>query len=147
MSKYIALDVGTKRVGIATCDDLGISVSPFGTVTREESVDYISEMVAKEQPEAIIVGMPYLPSGGLGSQAGDVKAFVADLQKEIATVIDFENEVLTSNEAENRLHAMGKRRLDKAEIDAMAACIILESYLSRQVNDNKQQSETGENFE
>ncbi len=134
MSKYIALDVGTKRVGVATCDDLGISVSPFGTVSRDDSMEYVIGMISKESPEAIVVGLPFLPSGGLGSQAEDVKAYVSELEKEIDIKVEYENEVLTSNEAENRLHSMGKRRLVKSEIDAMAACIILESYLSRQNN-------------
>ena len=132
MSKYIALDVGTKRVGVAMSDDLAIIASPYATIPREGAAETAAILAEKEKAARIVVGLPYLPSGGLGSQARDVNLFVEELQKQTSIPIDFEDEVLTSVEAENRLKAMSKKRLVKSEVDAMAACIILESYMRRQ---------------
>lgn len=132
MSKYIALDVGTKRVGVAMSDDLAIIASPYATIPRVGAAEEAARLAEKEKAVRIVVGLPYLPSGGLGSQARDVNLFVEELQKQATIPIDFEDEVLTSIEAENRLKAMSKKRLVKSEVDAMAACIILESYMRRQ---------------
>jgi putative holliday junction resolvase len=131
LSKYIALDVGTKRIGIALSDDLAIIASPFKTISREGGVNEVVLLAETEKAARIVVGLPYLPSGGLGSQAVDVQQFADELRQATSLPIDFENEVLTSIEAENRLKSLTKRRLVKAEIDAMAACVILESYMNR----------------
>lgn len=132
LSKYIAIDVGTKRVGLAASDDLGIIAKPVLTIERDGAVEYIAGLVETEKVSRIVVGLPYLPSGRLGSQSKDVIEFVEELHKETDLPIDYENEVLTSVEAENRLKSLSKKRINKADVDAMAACIILESYLNNQ---------------
>ena len=131
MSKYLAIDVGTKRVGVAVSDDLAIIASPYATFDRERSIDKIVSIMESDNVTKIIVGLPYLPNGKLGSQAGDINLFVDQLRKYTQKPIVFENEVLTSVEAENRLKKISKKRLVKTDIDAMAACIILESYMGR----------------
>jgi putative Holliday junction resolvase len=98
-------------------------------LSREAAEEEIKSIVKKEEIDRIVVGMPYLPSGGLGSQAEDVVKFIDQLKKEITVPVVTENEVLTSVEAENRLKKMGVQKIEKAEIDEMAAVIILESYL------------------
>ncbi len=134
MSKYIALDVGEKRVGVAASDDLGLMAMPMTTYDRETSIVRIADLVMAEKPEAIVIGLPYLPSGGLGSQAVDVKIFTAELADAISTPLIYENEVLTSVEAKNRLKMIKKGRIEKGETDSMAACIILESFMNRSKN-------------
>lgn len=129
MSKYIALDVGTKRVGVAMSDDLAIIASPHSTIAREGAVEAIAKLVESEKAARIVVGLPYLPSGGLGSQANDVTEFVEEILQAVNTPIDYESEVLTSVEAENRLKKISKKPYARADVDAMAACIILESYM------------------
>ena len=131
MSKYLAIDVGTKRVGIAVSDDLAIIASPCATLERENSINKIVDIIERDKVSKVIVGLPYLPNGKLGSQAEDVNLFVDQLRKYTNKPIVFENEVLTSVEAENRLKKMSKKRLVKGNVDAMAACIILESYMGR----------------
>jgi putative holliday junction resolvase len=88
-------------------------------------------LITKENIGSIVIGMPYLPSGGLGSQAEDVKEFARELQSVVELEIDFENEVLSSVEAANRLKLMKRKMENKGEVDAMAATIILESYMNR----------------
>lgn len=131
MHKILSIDVGEKRVGLAVTDDLAMTAFPFGFLSREESIRKIVDLILQENIDQIVVGLPYLPSGELGSQANDVQKFVLELQRVTSVVIDFENEVLSSAEAANRYRAMGRKIKDKGEIDAMAATIILEAYLNR----------------
>lgn len=128
MGRILAIDVGEKRVGLAMTDELCIIASPFGFVEREKSVEYIHNLIHKENIDHLVVGLPYLPSGGLGGQAVDVKAFVEDLTKIVNLPIEFENEMLTSVEAEKRLRIVKPKHV-KGDVDAMAATIILESFL------------------
>lgn len=131
LAKILALDVGEKRIGLATTDELEIIVSGFGFIEREHAVEKVAEIVENEAIEGIVVGLPMLPSGEKGSQAEDVEKFVSELADKINVDIEFENEVLSSVEAENRLKSIGKKIKDKGEIDEMAAIVILESYQRR----------------
>ena len=134
MQKILSIDVGEKRVGLATSDELGIIASPFGFIDRDGAVQKIADILVQENIGQIVVGLPYLPSGTLGSQAEDVQKFTAELRPITKIGIDFENEVLSSVEATNRLRQMKRKIKDKGEVDAMAATIILESYMNRRQN-------------
>jgi putative Holliday junction resolvase len=131
LQKILSIDVGEKRVGLATSDELGIIASPFGYLDRENAVEKIVDLIGRENIGQIVVGLPFLPSGTLGSQAKDVQVFVQELQKVVKVGIDFENEILSSVEATNRLKQMKRKMGNKGEVDAMAATIILESYMNR----------------
>ena len=130
MGRILAIDVGQKRVGLAITDELQMFASPYGCIAREGSVSEISVIIKNENISSIVIGMPYLPSGGLGGQASDVELFVTELKSKVSLPLDFEDEVLTSVEAEDRLTKMGSKYV-KGDIDAMAATIVLESFLSR----------------
>lgn len=134
MQKVLAIDVGQKRVGLATSDELGMLASPFGFLDRDEAANKIVGIISQENIGQIVVGLPYLPSGDLGSQAEDVHHFVTELQVLTSVGIDFENEILSSVEATNRLKKMKRHIKDKGEVDAMAATIILEGYMNRSKN-------------
>jgi len=126
--RILAIDVGEARVGLAISDELQIIASPFGFINREDSSQKIDSIIKKENINGILVGMPFLASGGMGSQTKDVQMFTEELKGITDLNIDFENEILSSVEAENRLKEM-KKPYQKGDIDAMAACIILETYL------------------
>ena len=130
--KILALDVGTRRIGLAISDDLGVIASPYKTIDRKGADSEIAKIVIKEEVEKVVVGVPYLESGELGSQAKDVWDFCEDLKARLRVPLDFENENLTSSEAEVRLR--NKKKKNKGDIDAMAAAIILEAYLARTKN-------------
>ncbi len=128
--KILALDVGEKRVGIALSDELCIISTPYGFVDRERAIDKVAEITNVEKVERIVIGLPYLPSGDLGSQSDDILKFSDLLKKTVRCRIDFEDESLSSVEAENRLR-QGRKPFEKGDIDAEAAAIILESYLAK----------------
>ena len=132
MHKIMALDIGTKRIGIALSDYLQIIASPHSTIQREpenEAIDAIVKLARENRVEKIVVGIPINMDGTQGFQAQNCIDFS---QKILGFDIIYEDERLTSDEAEQRLKA---RKIDfrknKGLVDMESACVILEQYLSR----------------
>ena len=132
MHKIMALDVGTKRIGIALSDFLQVIATPHSFISREPETRAIEEIVkiAKDnRVEKIVVGVPINMDGTQGFQAEDCIKFS---QKILGFDIIYEDERLTSEEAESRLRS---RKIDfrknKGLVDQESACVILEQYLSR----------------
>ena len=132
MHKIMALDVGTKRIGVAVSDFLHVIATPHSTIPRVPEVTAIENIVkiAKENHvEKIVVGLPVNMDETEGSQAKDCREFAQKIQ---GFDIIFEDERLTSEEAENRLR---ERKIDfsknKGLVDMESACVILEQYISR----------------
>lgn len=132
MHKVMALDVGTKRIGIALSDYLQVIATAHSTIPREPEKNAVQEIIkiAKDnRVEKIVVGLPINMDGTQGFQAQDCMNFA---QKILGFDIIFEDERLTSEEAENRLRS---RKIDfrknKGLVDMESACVILEQHLSR----------------
>ena len=132
MNKVMALDVGTKRIGIALSDFLQVIATPHSTIPREPEAKAIEEIIkiAKEnRVEKIVVGVPVNMDGTTGFQAQNCIDFS---QKILGFDIILEDERLTSEEAEARLR---ERRVDfrknKGLVDMESACVILEQYLGK----------------
>jgi putative Holliday junction resolvase len=132
MHKIMALDIGTKRIGVALSDYLQVIASPHSCVLREPESKALEEIIriAKEnRVEKIVIGVPINMDGSVGFQAKNCIDFS---QKIHGFDIIMEDERLTSDEAEARLRS---RKIDfrknKGLVDMESACIILEQYLSR----------------
>ena len=132
MHKVMALDVGTKRIGIALSDYLQVIAVPPSFIAREPEKKAIEEIVkiAKEnRVEKIVVGKPINMDDSAGFQAQNCIDFA---QKISGFDIIFEDERLTSEEAENRLRARKVNfRKNKGLVDMESAAVILEQYLAR----------------
>ena len=129
--KLMALDVGTKRIGIALADSFIKIAIPFTTVEVNNDVDsaikQIIEIISKEEIDILVVGLPRNQSGEETSQTAYTKEFVKNFEYSVDR-IDFQDESLTSIQAENRLKSYGKP-YSKGDIDMNAASIILQDYL------------------
>ena len=132
MYKVMALDVGTKRIGIALSDFLRMIATPHSTISRVPEAKAIADIlsIAKEnRVQKIVVGVPVNMDGTQGFQAQDCIDFS---QKLTGFDIIYEDERLTSEEAEARLKS---RKIDfrknKGLVDMESACVILEQYLGR----------------
>ena len=132
MYKVMALDVGTKRIGVALSDFLLMVANGHSCIQRQPEDSAITEIlkIAKEnRVEKIVVGIPYNMDGTQGVQAEDCKNFASKIQ---GYEIIFEDERLTSDTAEENLR---NKKIDfkknKGLVDIESACIILEQYLSR----------------
>ena len=132
MHKIMALDVGTKRIGIALSDYLQVIATPHSTIPREpekQAIETISKLAKENRVEKIVVGVPINMDGTQGFQAQNCIDFA---QKILGFDIIFEDERLTSDEAEQRLRARKfDFRKNKGLVDMESACVILEQYLNR----------------
>lgn len=132
MYKIMALDVGTKRIGIALSDYLHITSNPHSYIARTpeiQAVETIKKIAKENNVKKIIIGIPYNMDGSKGSQAKDCENFARNFND---YDIIFEDERLTSEAAEENLKEKKINfRKDKGLIDIESACIILEQYLSK----------------
>ncbi len=124
---FLGLDVGDKRVGLALGDSQVRIAVPFNYLERSDGIiKQLTEIILRHNIKTIVVGYPRNQSGEPTQQTAAVEAFVEELAEiDIETEIVFQDESLTSVEAERRLG----RVKDKGEIDAEAASIILQDYL------------------
>lgn len=132
MHKIMALDIGTKRIGIALSDYLQILSNPHSYILRQPEQQAVNEIIkiAKENNvEKIVVGVPFNMDGTEGAQAQDCKNFASNFSD---YEIIYEDERLTSDSAEENLRAKNiDFRKDKGLVDIESACIILQQYLER----------------
>jgi len=128
--KFLALDVGEKRIGLALGDSEVKIAVPFGYLERsDETIRQIIEIILDHEINTVVVGYPRNQSGEATQQTALVEEFAKQLMDiEIDAELVFQDESLTSVEAERRLGAVK----DKGEIDAEAASIILQDYLEEQ---------------
>lgn len=132
MYKVMALDIGTKRIGIALSDYLLMLANGHSFIPREPENKALEEIykIAKENNvQKIVAGVPLNMNGTKGAQADDCIEFANKIE---GYEIIFEDERLTSDTAEENLR--NKKidfRKNKGLVDIESACIILEQYLSR----------------
>lgn len=132
MPRYLGIDYGTKRVGIAISDGLGLTARPLDTVPRGGVVERVKELVEAYEVEKLIVGLPT----GLGGQTGPSVEGAQALGQELAAVtglaVEYIDERFTSRLAEGVLLNSGmKRRQRRETVDKVAAAIILQAFLDR----------------
>jgi putative holliday junction resolvase len=131
--RILALDHGTKRIGIAVSDELKLIAQPLEYILAEPAADFLArlkELIRDKAVELILVGMPRNMDGSYGPAAQKVQEFVATLKAALDVPIKLWDERLTSAQA-NRLLIQGNVRRDKRKekVDKMAAAILLQSYL------------------
>lgn len=135
--RYLAIDHGTRRMGIAISDELKMIAQPLEFIASEPFGAFLvrlKELIAEKQVELVLIGMPRNMDGTYGPAAQKVQEFIAALQPELPVPIKALDERLTSAQANRVLLQGNVRRADrKQKVDAMAAAILLQSFLdSRQ---------------
>lgn len=131
MDKIMALDVGTKRIGVALSDYLHITCSGHSCIQRipeENAISDIKKIAKENNVKTIVVGVPVNMDGTKGFQAENCLEFAKNFESEYDII--YEDERLTSETAEENLKA---RKIDfrknKGLVDIESACIILEQYI------------------
>jgi putative holliday junction resolvase len=135
--RYLALDVGAKRVGIAVSDELGLTAQPVLTLERRrnsrEDLRSIARLCRRYSVAGIVVGNPLKLDGAMSAQTEKVHAFAAALGDLTGLPIHLWDERLTTQEAHQLLYEAGHARQDHGRIvDQVAATLILQSFLYRQ---------------
>ncbi|HLH61172.1 MAG TPA: Holliday junction resolvase RuvX [Ktedonobacteraceae bacterium] len=166
MARLLALDVGEARIGVAISDATEFLASPYTTlhVSRNESQTWetIRQIISETDAEGLVVGLPVSLDGQLHSQARRVQAFAERLKAHISIPITFWDERFSTVEVERLLAERGqveagrhsdgsrgrrpgsgrsrKRKRGNAEVDALAATIILQEYLDHRSKKTEDES-------
>jgi len=131
--RIMAIDYGSKRVGIAFSDPLRIFAKAYGVLENtpiEELLPKIRELAHSQDATLIVVGMPYAIDGSNTPKTDETEAFFKKLQDFLEIKVVSYDERYSSAEAENELKRMGKSWQEARKmVDAMAAAMILKSYL------------------
>jgi len=136
MTRLLALDYGTKRVGIAVTDELQMIPSGLCTVRTNDCMDFLIEYLSKESVSTIVIGLPK----NLRNQNTDatpyVKGFAKRIRKQFPEMkVELIDERFTSKIAFQSMIDGGlkkKARQDKALVDEVSATLILQSYMEQQ---------------
>lgn len=134
MKKYLGLDVGDVRIGVAKSDILGILATPLEVIRRleQDPVKRIKELLKIENTNGIVVGMPKSLDGTIKRQAEKVNEFIQELKNNIDGLEIFTvDERYTTVEAEHYLKNYSKKnpRERRQIVDMVAAAIILQKFL------------------
>lgn len=128
-NRFLALDIGNARIGIAlNLKDTRIS-KPYGYLQNDEKfIENLKDILNKEEVNKIVCGLPRGLSGQETEQTKYVRHFIENLKDKIDTEIAYQDEALTSVNAEEILKQTNKD-FEPGDIDAYAASLILQDYL------------------
>ena len=131
--RILALDHGTKRIGVAVSDETKSIAQPLEYIPAEPFADFLARLkhlLIEKEIDLVLIGLPRNMDGSYGPAAQKVEAFVAVLKTAITVPIKMRDERLTSVMA-NRILIQGGVLRDKRKekVDKMAAAILLQSYL------------------
>lgn len=130
--RVLAIDHGTRRVGLALSDPLRITATALQVVARPEAVNRIREIVVQHEVKEIVVGLPVTLAGREGVAAAQARDFAAQLAEMVKVPISFIDERFTTTTAERAmLEAGAKRGVRRQARDKVAASVILQSFLDR----------------
>jgi putative Holliday junction resolvase len=132
--RYLGLDVGNQRIGVAVSDELGLTAQPVMTLQRKrsprEDLRSLARLARRFGVVGIVVGNPVHLSGDLSPQAAKTQAFAAQLGEMSGLPIHLWDERLTSREAHQILYEAGHARKEHRKVvDQVAAVLILQSFL------------------
>ena len=133
MARILSIDYGKKRTGLAVSDPLQLIAGGLATVATHELYDYLTQYVAREQVERIVIGEPRQPNGQPSENLARVQQFVNRWRKQRPDIpIEYYDERFTSVLAHQAMIDGGlkkKARQDKALVDEISATIILQDYM------------------
>ena len=134
MKRILGLDVGTRRIGVALSDALGMTAQRLTLIERRspaQDLEAIASLVSAHEVGTVVVGLPLTMKGEMGDQATLVMAFVENLRSHLSCSVETVDERLTTVEGERALLRMdASRQTRKRLIDQVAAQLILQTYLN-----------------
>ena len=136
MPAYLGIDYGTKRIGLAWADELGIAL-PVGAISGieiEGCWDQLAEEINSRKINELVVGYPLHMDGNVGKRAEEVDQFIDRLSDLFSLPVHRVDERLTSMAAEESIGKKAKTKKGKqsGKVDATAACLILRDFLQGQ---------------
>ncbi|MGY6559512.1 MAG: Holliday junction resolvase RuvX [Nitritalea sp.] len=135
MGRLLAIDLGTKRTGLAVTDPLKLIANPLEMVPTHQLLVYLEQYVVREPVEAFILGLPRNLQGGANEMTPRVMQLKVTLEKKFPSIpVKLVDERFTSKMAMQSMLEMGSKKRDRKEkagnLDKISATIILQSYLA-----------------
>ena len=139
MDRILGLDYGTKTVGVAVTDGLGLTAQGLEIIRREKpkklrkTIARIRELIDEYDVKAIVLGKPLNMTGSSGFRVEDTLEFKALLEEKTGLPVYLEDERLTTVDAYEIMEEVGVKKKDQKDyVDEIAAILILESYMHRE---------------
>jgi putative Holliday junction resolvase len=132
--RCLGIDYGTRRVGLAQGDEIGVATPLPALVDADEKVRWqkLGEVIKQRRITDLVLGFPYNVDGTVGFKAKEVEAYAAKLRAEFGLPVHFVDETLTSDAAESTIAKKDRRGVrDSGLIDSRAACLILQDWLDQ----------------
>ena len=123
--RYLGVDYGTKRTGVALSDADGTIAFPNEVLDgdKQTTIRALKKILSAEGAQKIIVGLPVSLQGEETKISNEVRTFAAELHRELGVPVELENEMLTTK--------IAGEHTERERIDAASAAIILQSYLDK----------------
>ena len=135
MSKILGLDYGKKRCGISITDELHLIASPLTTINTNELMNYLEEIINKENVSILVIGQPKKNNNTFFEIESSIKKFISKIKLNMPDlIIKREDERFTSKLSKiyiNQVTKKKKVKIDKKNLDKISASLILESFLKR----------------
>ena len=142
--RTLAIDYGTKRVGLAHGDDIGVATPLPALVDADPMIRWkkLGEIIRQRRITDLVLGYPSNMDGSVGFKAKEVDAFAAELKKQFGLSVHLVDETLTSYAAESSIAKKARREVrDSGLIDSRAACLILQDFLDQKIPPNLSETE------
>ncbi|MBN1550906.1 Holliday junction resolvase RuvX [bacterium] len=138
MTRFLGLDYGTIRIGLAISDQLGLTAQPLGyinAIDKENTISKIRDLIEAWNVSTIVVGLPLNMNGSEGPAAEKVRKFGNHLASELGIPLVYMDERLTSKQAERILIDADIRRIKRrGKKDSISAALVLQTFLDANKN-------------
>lgn len=143
--RIIALDIGTKRIGVAVCDELQITVRPLFTIQRtswKKLLLQVKDILAEYDAKALVLGLPLTFDGGESEMSEEARRLARNFSLSLEIPVLLQDERLTSYAARGEMWKRGVKNKDMREtVDSEAAAFILSDFLARKSHMKQQKNE------
>ncbi len=131
--RYMGLDVGKKRIGVAISDDLAMTATPLSVIKTKGAIVAVSNLISEFEVERIIVGMPLNMNGTKGEMAEYVEKFIEKLARATPVeIVPWDERLSTSAVTRVLIESGATREKRKTVVDKLSASYILQGYLDSQ---------------
>src|SRR5882757_4938077 len=135
--RCLGIDYGTKRVGLAQGDEIGVATPLPALIDADEAARWtkLGEIIRQRRITDLVLGYPYNMDGSVGFKAKEVDAFSARLKESFGLPVHLVDETLTSYAAESTIAKKDRRGVrDSGLVDSRAACLILQDFLDQKIS-------------
>lgn len=134
MQRFLGIDLGSIRIGLALSDELGWMAHPWQTLSRSpQSIQEITKLVSENQISTVIIGLPRKLDGSYGAAAEQCRIFAKELQEHLSVKVQLWDERFTTAMASRQLQEAGRsQKKQRAVIDQAAAQQILQDWMDAQ---------------